>query len=79
MIESEKIAELLAEQQSLIATLAGRKVGGFFIIVPPEGDPVTQIILGTDPTMQAFFKALADRCAEAQKPADSGAYVRGGR
>lgn len=82
MIEAEKIGALLDQQKALMDTLKGQKVGGFFIIVPPEGEPITQIILGTEPAPQAFYKAIAERCSEVQKSSETmgrGGYVGGGR
>ena len=66
MIPVQKVSEILAKYVKLMETLKGESVGGFIIIIPPDGVAIEQVLLGSEPDKKNFFKIVADKCAEAQ-------------
>jgi hypothetical protein len=68
MIETEKVAELLDRYRSLMETLRGEKLGGFALIVPPEGDPITSVLMAEMADPMTFFSLLKDQLSASIKP-----------
>lgn len=42
-------------------TLEGRQIGGFALIVPPEGDSIDFVTLGAQSDTKSFYKYLSDK------------------
>ncbi len=61
MIPADKIAAMLDKQRELMETLKGQEIGGYAIIVPPQGEPITFITLGSMNDEKSFYKYLSDK------------------
>ena len=58
-----------------LPTADARKIGGYWLVVPPESDPIAHMWVADDPGVGLFFKSMGDRLAEAQKQVQADPYV----
>lgn len=61
MISPDKIVALLEKNTKLMTALSGQQIGGFAIIVPPDGEPIEFVTMGSQSDQKSFFKYLTDK------------------
>jgi hypothetical protein len=61
MISPEKVTAILEKNVALMNALKGQMIGGFAIIIPPEGEPIEFVTLGSQSDQKSFFKYLTDK------------------
>ena len=74
MIKSEAVATSLKKSLELMETLKGHELGGYALIIPPEGDEVQITLLGTHPDTAPFYKMLAEKLMIAKDSSTTGLY-----
>ena len=72
MTSPAKISELLERKIKLLASLEGEQVNGFAVIVPPEGDPIDFVTLGSQADQKSFFEYLANKLKAAMETSQYG-------
>lgn len=80
MIKPQKIVDLLEKQLAFVKMLleSDRDIGGFAIIVPPDGDPITFVNISSQDDAMSFYKYLADKLTASREVTNLGA-IRTGR
>ena len=81
-MKAEEISKTLEANRVRLGKNEGEEIGGFAIIIPPNGTAAIEIMMmGTVPDAKTFYKYVADKCAEAMKdvPDPYGAVGMGGR
>lgn len=63
MILAEEVIILLEAQIARLAKLTGEEVGGFVMIVPPEGEAIAYMVLDSTATPLTFFDAVNKKMA----------------
>ena len=61
MINAEDVVTQLKAQILRLNKLEGEKIGGFVLVIPPEGDPIAYTTLDDRSETIQFFQALNDK------------------
>lgn len=67
MIPAEKVAALLDKQRELMETLKGKSLTGFAIIIPPEGEAIEVMLMGSHADLKSFYTLVKDKLVAAQE------------
>ena len=70
-----ELISLLDAEIVRLKKLKDEPVGGFFFIMPPDGDPISNLFLGSSLGTMAFFEYLANKLKEAQRSPSNDPYV----
>lgn len=81
VISPDKIIALLEKQLKLLETMAMSanpiQIGGFAVIYPPDGDPITFVNLSSQDDALSFYKYLADKLTMSREQSGFGAIKTG--
>lgn len=72
MITSESLVILLEKQLVLLRKLEGEKLGGFAVIVPPEGEAIVHLVVSSDGDEKSFYSTLAGKMVNAKEQSQFG-------
>jgi hypothetical protein len=61
VLKAEDVIRHLERHQTKLTKLAGEEVGGFVLIVPPEGEPIEFLMMGSHPDYRKFMLLVRDR------------------
>ena len=73
MLKADDVIKHLDRHKARLLKLEGEEVGGFILIVPPEGEPIEFLAMGSHPNYRAFMAMVRDRIV-ASAGDDQGAY-----
>jgi hypothetical protein len=73
-LKADDVIAHLDRHKERLLKLAGEEVGGFVLIVPPDGEAIEFLPLNSQPTYEAFMVMVRDRIvASAAPPSPYGA------
>ena len=71
-LKAEDVRKHLARHDARLVKIEGEELGGFVLIVPPEGEPIELLLLGSDIYRGKFMKIMIDRII--QSGTETGPY-----
>lgn len=72
MISAAKIVEQLEKERELLLKLGDTEVSGFALLVPPEGEAIRALDIGSHVDTRAFYTGLAEAMKKAMEAAGMG-------